>query len=113
GALGEDETLALQTTTDTGFVATILLSIGLDVVVPVIGNVLQEQHHKDVVLVLTGIDNAPEGVAGRPRRLVDLLLRELVGHFDFLSCPASGRMRFARSTRIRLVNFFRDSAAIR
>lgn len=51
-----------------------------DMVVPEVADVLQEQHHKDVVLVLPGIDDPTKGVASGPRRLVDLALRNLVGN---------------------------------
>jgi hypothetical protein len=50
------------------------------VVIPVVGNVFQVQHDKDVILVLTGIDDPPKRIAGGPSRLIDLFLRELVSH---------------------------------
>ena len=81
-AFGQDETLALQAPADADVVAAELLLVGFEVVVPEIGNVFQEQHHKDVVLVLPGIDDAPEGVAGRPCRLVDFLLCKFVVHLQ-------------------------------
>ena len=111
GTLRQDEPLALQPAANTRPVTAVLLAVALDVVVPEIRDVLQEQHHQDVVLVLTGIDDAPEGIASRPSRLVNLLLRELVGHVAFLSCPAVGRMLLARSARILPVSRLRRSAA--
>ena len=79
--LGQDETLALQPAADARLVVAVPGAVGFDVVVPQVRNILQEQHHQDVVLVLTGINDAPKGVTGGPSGLVDLLLSELVGHF--------------------------------
>src|SRR5690606_5660689 len=76
-----------------------------------VGDVLQEQHHQDVILVLSGIDDAPEGVASGPRRLVDLLLGKLVAHWGVFPFLVLVRILLARSTRIRLIIFLRVSAA--
>src|SRR5690606_3916202 len=75
-----------------------------EMVVPEVRNVLQEQHDEDVVLVLAGIDGAPEGVARRPGGLVDLLLCNLVGHqaisFWSAAFAASPRMALTSSSRL-------------
>ena len=72
--VGQDEALAFQPATDPALVIPVTLPKTLHAVVPQVRDVLEEQHHEDVVLVLTGIDDAPEGVAGGPGGLVDLLL---------------------------------------
>ena len=78
--IGEDEALALQPAADARVVVAVLLAVLFEVVVPEVGDVFQEQHHQDVVLVLRRIDNAPEGVACGPRRVVDVLLVDLSVH---------------------------------
>jgi hypothetical protein len=44
------------------------------VITPDIGDVLDEEHDEDVVLVFGRIDGAAEGVTGFPEDVVDLLL---------------------------------------
>src|SRR5690606_22721249 len=103
GALWQDEALALEAAANAGHVVAILLAVGLEMVVPEVRNVLQEQHDEDVVLVLAGIDGAPEGVAGRPGGLIDLLLGNLIGHqaisFWSAAFAASPRMALTSSSR--------------
>jgi len=77
---GKDKAFAFQAPTNARLVVTISIAIGIQVVVPEVRYVLQEQHHENVVLVLAGIDDAPEGVTCRPRGLVDLLLGNPVRH---------------------------------
>ena len=72
--------LALEAAANAGLVVAILLAVGLEVVVPEVRNVLQEQHHEDVILVLSGIDCATEGVASSPGGIIDLVLGNLIGH---------------------------------
>ena len=51
-----------------------------------IADVLQEQRREDVVLVLTGVNHAPEGVAGLPYDFVNLFLCNFTVHlYIFLS----------------------------
>ena len=80
----QDEALALQPAADARLVASEPLPVGGNVVVPQVGDVLQKQHHQDVVLVLAGIHDAAEGVAGGPRRLVHLGLCDAIRHGVFL-----------------------------
>jgi hypothetical protein len=47
---------------------------------PDVGNVLDEEHDQDVVLLLAGIDGAPEGVARFPKDGVDFVLVDAIGH---------------------------------
>ena len=84
--LGQDEPLPLQAPADARLVVAILLAIGCLVVLPKVGDGLQEQHHQDVVLVLPRINGAPKGVAGGPGGLVDLLLGDWVGHWGWCWC---------------------------
>ena len=60
--LRQDEPLALQAPRDALLVAAVLLAVLLELVLPEVGDVLQEQHHEDVVLVLTG-STAPRKVS--------------------------------------------------
>ena len=78
--IGQDEALALQLAADTLFVVPVFLLVLGVVVGPLIADVLQEQHHQDVVLVLRRVDDAAEGVAGGPGGVVNFLLRNLVCH---------------------------------
>ena len=64
--LRHHEALGLEAATDAGLVAAVPLPVGLDVVVPEVRDVIQEQHHEDVVFVLAGVDDALEGFAGVP-----------------------------------------------
>lgn len=99
-ALRQDETLTLQPAADAGFVFAVLLAVVDEMIVPEVRDVFQEQHHKDVVLVLPRIDDTPEGVASGPCGLVDLLLGNLVCHCGYPCCGAS----LARSLKMRLWN---------
>ena len=46
-----------------------------------VGDILEEQHHQDVVLILGRIDRSAEGVAGLPGSRVDLVLGDFGGGF--------------------------------
>ena len=50
------------------------VAVGCIVILPDIGDVLEEEHHEDVVLVAGGVHNAAEDVAGTPYCFVDVLL---------------------------------------
>src|SRR5690606_15600603 len=82
-----------------------LRGVGGQVVVPQVGDVLQEQRHQDVVLVLRRVDGAAEGVAGGPGGLVDLLLGELVAHGWVLSESWPPCTCLARASRICTLRF--------
>ena len=69
---------------EAGLVVSEPLAVGGNVVVPHVGDVLQKQHHQDVVLVLPGIHDAPEGIAHGPRHLVHLGLCDVIRHCVFL-----------------------------
>ena len=71
-AVRELEALASETALHALLVAVVFLQVGIAVVAPHIGHVFPEEHHEDVVPVVFGIDNAPEGVAGAPGDFVDL-----------------------------------------
>jgi len=49
--VGEIEALALHAAADSHLIAAELLFVGFKMIVPEIGDVFQEQHHKDVVLI--------------------------------------------------------------
>ena len=55
-------------------------------ILPYIGDVLEEQHGEDEVLVGVGADGAAKGVAGRPEGFVDGILADL-GCGAHLRCP--------------------------
>jgi hypothetical protein len=55
-------------------IALILLLVALLLIFPEIAHVLDEEHDQDIVLVLCGIECAPEGVASPPGDIVDLFL---------------------------------------
>ena len=99
----QNEAFALETAANTGIVVAILFLVGFDVVGPEVRDVLQEQHHQDVVLILGRIDGATEGVARCPGGLVDLLLGYLIAHartpamdFEEASSTASRSRRLLR-----------------
>ena len=83
---GKNKTFTLQLAADASIVIAVLLPILFVVVLPDIGDVFQKQHHEDVILVLCRIDNPPEGVAGRPCRVVDVFLIDFAAHFLFSFC---------------------------
>src|SRR5690606_11383438 len=73
-ALGEDEAFALEAAADAlVVVAVALLELGV-VLGPDVGDVLEEEHDEQVVLVLAGVDGAAEGVAGAPEDCIDFIL---------------------------------------
>ena len=78
-ALRKLKPLAGQTTRHALLIALVLFQVGVAMVAPHIGDVLPEQHHQDVVAVVLGIDDAPEGVAGAPGDVVDFRLVDF-GH---------------------------------
>ena len=106
GAFGQDKAFTLQSAANAVFIPPVSCPIVRQMIVPEIGDVLQEQHHKDVVLVLPGIDDTPKSVAGRPGRVVDLLLGDPVGHRVVSRCcvlPCCGAC-IACAARTRLWN---------
>jgi hypothetical protein len=54
------------------------LLVGLAVILPHIGDVFQEQHGQNVILVDRCVDRTAEGVASRLGDLVDVVLRDLI-----------------------------------
>ena len=64
-----------------GLVAAVLLQQLLIVVAPHVGDVLDEEHHQDIVLVLGRVHRAAEGVTRAPEDLVDFVLVDCRGHF--------------------------------
>ncbi|MNX99832.1 hypothetical protein D3C86_1322990 [compost metagenome] len=59
---------------------TIFGLVAVVVILPDIGDVFQEQHGEDEVLVAIGADGTPEGIASRPGGLVDIVLVYRIGH---------------------------------
>ncbi len=76
----QDEALPLQPAADAHIVVAILLAVFFVVVAPGVRDVLEEQHHQDVVLVLGRVHHPPEGVAGRPGSIVDVFLVDFWAH---------------------------------
>ncbi len=54
------------------------LLVVIVVILPDVGDVLDEEHDQDVVLVLGGVDGAAKGVAGFPKDGVDLVLANAI-----------------------------------
>ena len=61
-------------------VALVLLAVFLSFILPKVGEILQEQHRKDVVLVLGWIDRATKRIARLPNDRVDFRLRKFLCH---------------------------------
>ena len=61
------ETFSFQSATDAYFVVTIFFFVLCVMIFPHIGDVFQEQHHQNVVLVLCRIDDPAKGIACGPR----------------------------------------------
>ena len=74
GAFGHHEPLAAELALEQRFVVSVLGAELLTLVIPDVGEVLEEEEHKDVILVLGAVDGATEGVAGAPEGGVDLVL---------------------------------------
>ena len=51
-----------------------------------IGDVLDEEHDQDVVLILAGVDGAAKRIAGFPQYSVDLVLVDFAGHKLDIDC---------------------------
>ena len=80
GARRQNEALVLEQFGDQFGMVAVFLGIDLVVVLPDIGDVLQEEHGQHVVLVDAGIDGATEGIAGGPDGSVDSVLIDGVVH---------------------------------
>ena len=74
GAARQDKALVLQQLFNQRRVVTVLSLVAVIVVLPDIGDVLQEKHGQDIVLVDARIHRATEGVAGVPDGCVDGVL---------------------------------------
>ena len=80
GSLRQHKALALHHLQDQLRLVAVFLLILIVVVLPYIGDVLEEQHGEDEVLVGIGADGATEGVTGIPQGLVDAVLIDFVAH---------------------------------
>ena len=69
----QHESLAGELAVDAGLIAILGQKFGL-AVADEVRDVLQEEQDEDVVLVLRGVDGAPQRVAGLPDDVVDVLL---------------------------------------
>ena len=77
GAFGQLKLLETHAPADARLVVAELRPVGVVVVAPYVGDVLDEQHHQDVVLVLGRVHRAAKGVARPPQDGVDLVLADL------------------------------------
>ena len=75
-----DEALPAQGSLDAPLVSLVAMTVVLLLVLPEVGQVFDEQHHQDVVLVLGGVQSPPEGIARLPEYVVDLFLGDDLGH---------------------------------
>src|SRR4030095_10956279 len=81
-AVRHNEPLARQPPLHPLCVALELLIEFLALVLPHVGQVFEEQHHKDVVLVLRRVYRATKGVARAPRHIIDFVLGDCFHGFQ-------------------------------
>ena len=78
--LGNLEPFAAHGPLGTLRIAVVALEVLLVFRLADVADVLQEQHRENVVLVLAGVNHAPEGVAGLPYDFVNLFLCNFTVH---------------------------------
>ena len=87
GGLRQYEARVFHHLVDEFWLVAVFCLVAVVVILPYVGDVLEEQHGQDEVFVGIGADGATEGVTGVPQGFVDAVLIDLVVHAFFsLSC---------------------------
>ncbi len=74
GLFGQHEALVFEHLFNELRLIAIFGLVAIVVILPDIGDVFQEQHGEHEIFIGIGTDGAPEGIAGRPEGLVDIVL---------------------------------------
>src|SRR5690606_18873240 len=108
GRFGQYKALVFHHLFDEFRLVAVLSFVVVVVILPYIGDVLEEQHGEDEVFVSIGADGATEGIAGVPQRFVDAVLIDLIVHYfvswsllslNFFAADSSCLMLFSGAGR--------------